>query len=39
MPPIISLSQLDPSQRYTYADYLTWRFEEVVELIKGKLRR
>jgi len=39
MPPIISLSQLDPSQCYTYADYLTWRFEEFVELIKGKLRR
>lgn len=21
---------------YSYADYLTWQFEEVVELIKGK---
>ena len=23
--------------RYTYADYLTWQFEEVVELIRGKI--
>ena len=22
--------------RYTYADYLTWKFDEQVELIKGK---
>jgi Uma2 family endonuclease len=22
---------------YSYADYLTWQFEEVVELIKGKI--
>jgi Uma2 family endonuclease len=39
MAPITSLSQLDPNQRYTYADYLTWRFEEFVELIKGRLMR
>ena len=37
--PITNLSQLDPSKTYTYADYLTWRFEEFVELIKGKLMR
>lgn len=24
---------------YSYADYLTWQFEEVVELIKGKIFR
>jgi len=28
---------LDFSKTYTYADYLTWAFEERVELIKGKL--
>ncbi|MEM0939892.1 MAG: Uma2 family endonuclease [Bacteroidota bacterium] len=31
------LLKLDPSKGYTYADYLTWRFEERVELIKGKI--
>ena len=39
MVPITSLSQLDPNQTYSYADYLTWRFDEFVELIKGKLMR
>ncbi|GAB4040862.1 Uma2 family endonuclease [Spirosoma gilvum] len=34
---ITNLSQLDPNGIYTYADYLKWRFEESVELIKGKL--
>lgn len=29
----------DPSLEYTYADYLKWRFEERVELIKGKLMK
>jgi len=28
--------KLDTSKTYTYADYLTWRFKERVELIKGK---
>lgn len=32
---ITDLSQLDPKKQYTYADYLNWRFEERVELIKG----
>lgn len=27
----------DPSLRYTYADYLKWKFEEQVELIKGRI--
>lgn len=27
----------DPSLRYTYADYLQWKFEEQVELIKGQI--
>lgn len=31
------LSQLDLSKTYTYADYLTWRFGEAVELLKGKI--
>ena len=39
MPLITQLSQLDPDKSYTYADYLTWRFEEFVELIKGKVLR
>ena len=37
--PVTDLSQLDPTKTYTYADYLTWQFEESVELIKGKLMR
>ena len=39
MSPITSFSQLDLSKTYTYADYLTWKFEEFVELIKGKVLR
>ena len=39
MPAITSLSQLDPNGLYTYADYLTWKFDEFVELIKGKVLR
>ena len=39
MQPITQLSQLDLSKAYTYADYLSWRFEELVELVKGRLRR
>lgn len=34
---ITSINQLDKNGSYTYADYLTWRFEQMVELIKGKL--
>jgi Uma2 family endonuclease len=37
--PITSLDQLDLSRSYTYADYLTWRLDEMVELIKGKIFR
>ena len=39
MPPITSLSQLDLSKRYTYADYLTWQFDGFIELIKGRVFR
>ncbi len=31
------ISELDLNGVYTYADYLLWRFEERVELIKGKI--
>jgi Uma2 family endonuclease len=34
---ITELSQLDLDADYSYADYLTWQFEEAVELIKGKI--
>ncbi len=36
---VTDISQLDPNGHYTYADYLTWRFSEYVELIKGRLLR
>ncbi len=35
--PITKFKQLDLSGYYTYADYLTWRFKERVELIKGMI--
>ncbi|MEM6736574.1 MAG: Uma2 family endonuclease [Bacteroidota bacterium] len=31
------LDLLDISKKYSYADYLSWRFKERVELIKGKI--
>jgi Uma2 family endonuclease len=34
---ITDISELDLDGTYTYADYLTWRFEQSVELIKGKI--
>ncbi len=37
MKKITDISQLDPNGVYTYADYLTWQFEQTVELVKGKL--
>ncbi len=37
METITNINQLDFNKRYTYADYLTWQFEEMVELIRGKL--
>ena len=39
MTPITDFSQLDPDGSYSYADYLTWRFTEYVELIKGRVLR
>ena len=37
MKSITDISQLDLTKSYTIADYLSWQFEEVVELIKGKI--
>lgn len=34
-PKVTDFSELDLNKTYTYADYLTWRFQERVELIKG----
>ncbi|MEZ0542208.1 Uma2 family endonuclease [Fibrella arboris] len=34
---ITDLSQLDPDRTYSYADYLTWQFQERIELIKGRI--
>lgn len=36
---ITDINQLDLNKRYTYADYLTWQFDEMVELIRGKIFR
>ena len=36
---ITDINQLDFSKRYSYADYLTWKFQERVELFKGWLAR
>jgi Uma2 family endonuclease len=37
--PITSLDQLDPNGSYSYADYLSWQFTELVELLRGKIMR
>ena len=34
---VTKFEDLDPSGTYSFADYLTWQFQERVELIKGKL--
>ena len=39
MASINDISQLDLGQTYSYADYLSWRFKEYVELIKGRVLR
>lgn len=36
---ITSLSDLDPHGTYSYADYLSWQFTELVELLRGKIMR
>ncbi|MCY7359041.1 MAG: Uma2 family endonuclease [Rudanella sp.] len=38
MAPVADLSQLNVEDGvYSYADYLTWQFDQAVELIKGKI--
>lgn len=37
--PVTSPADLDPNGTYSYADYLSWRFQELVELIRGKVLR
>lgn len=39
MASITDFSQLNLDQTYSYADYLSWRFTEYGELIKGKVLR
>ena len=34
---VTKFEDLDPTATYSFADYLTWQFQERVELIKGKL--
>lgn len=34
---ITDIDQLDFDKTYSYADYLTWRFQERLELFKGRL--
>lgn len=34
---VTRLDQLDLNGSYTYADYLKWKFQEKIELIKGKI--
>lgn len=34
---VTNINELDFSKTYTYADYLTWQFQERVELIKGRI--
>lgn len=34
---ITDISQLDPKGYYTYQDYLSWRFQERVELLLGRI--
>lgn len=37
MKEITNINQLNMKGKYTYADYLLWKFSERVELIKGKV--
>jgi Uma2 family endonuclease len=37
--PITDINQLDMDATYTVADYLSWQFDELVQLIKGKVFR
>lgn len=35
--PITELSQLDLDKKYSYTDYLSWRLQERIELIRGRV--
>jgi hypothetical protein len=35
----ILVEEPDPSLEYSYADYLKWKFEERVELIRGRIMK
>jgi Uma2 family endonuclease len=39
MEAITDISQLDLSKTYTYADYLSWKFTDLVELVRGRVMR
>ncbi|WP_309568987.1 hypothetical protein [Bergeyella cardium] len=39
MAEVLKFEDLDLNGSYTYADYLLWKFEDRVELIKGKVFR
>lgn len=39
MATITDLSQLDLNGTYSYADYIKWRFDERIELLRGKIAR
>jgi len=39
MDAITDISQLDLSKSYTYADYLSWKFTDLVELVRGRIVR
>ena len=34
---VTDINQLDLNKTYSYADYLTWRFQDRLELFKGKI--
>lgn len=36
---ITDITQLNPYERYTYADYLLWQFRERVEIFRGRFRQ
>jgi Uma2 family endonuclease len=39
MAEILNFSDLDLTKQYTYSDYLLWKFEERVELLRGFIRK
>lgn len=34
---ITNFDELDLNRKYSYADYLTWKFQDFVEIIRGKI--